>query len=72
MKTVLTILSFCLVSFFGNGQSIEKFSIDSGGASASAGNIEILYTLGEVNVQESAAGNIQVSEGFINPLSTCS
>ncbi|PWI29541.1 hemagglutinin protein, partial [Flavobacteriaceae bacterium LYZ1037] len=48
------------------GQTIEKFSIDSGGASATAGGIEILYTIGEVNVQELSAGNIQVSEGFIN------
>ncbi|PWI28849.1 hemagglutinin protein, partial [Flavobacteriaceae bacterium LYZ1037] len=47
-------------------QTIEKFSIDSGGASATAGGIEILYTIGEVNVQELSAGNIQVSEGFIN------
>lgn len=48
-------------------QSIEKFSIDSGGASTSAGGIQILYTIGEVNVQELSAGSIQVSEGFINP-----
>jgi len=51
-----------------SAQTIGKFSIDSGGASASAGNIEILYTIGELNVQELAAGNIQISEGFINPL----
>ncbi|SDF05453.1 hypothetical protein SAMN05421855_1101, partial [Ulvibacter litoralis] len=63
MKLKFTLLSMLLVSFFGMGQSIEKFSIDSGGASASAGNIQILYTLGEVNVQERSAGNIQVSEG---------
>ena len=66
MKTIAAIISL-LVPFFGMTQSIEKFSIDSGGASATAGNIEIFYTLGEVNVQERAAGNIQVSEGFINP-----
>ena len=68
MKTILTVLSILLVPFFGTAQSIEKFSIDSGGASSSAGNIEIFYTIGEVNVQERSAGNIQVSDGFINPL----
>lgn len=68
MKLQLTLLSMILFPFFGMTQSIEKFSIDSGGASASAGNIQILYTLGEVNVQEYSAGNIQVSEGFINPM----
>jgi len=66
MKTIVILLSVLLIPFFGIGQSIEKFSIDSGGASASAGNIQILYTIGEVNVAERAAGNIQVSEGFIN------
>jgi hypothetical protein len=56
---------FC-IGFIASAQSIEKFSIDSGGASATSGGIEILYTIGEVNVQELSAGNTQVSEGFIN------
>lgn len=68
MKTTLAILSLLLVPIFGTAQVIEKFSIDSGGASSTAGGIEILYTIGEVNVQEVAIGSIQVSEGFINPL----
>ncbi|MCX7550475.1 hemagglutinin protein [Xanthomarina sp. F2636L] len=66
MKAKLTFLSVLLISFISHAQTIEKFSIDSGGASAIAGGIEILYTIGEVNVQELSAGNIQVSEGFIN------
>lgn len=66
MKTIVTILSMAF-SIAVQAQSIEKFSIDSGGASASEGGIQILYTIGEVNVQELSAGNIQVSEGFINP-----
>lgn len=49
-------------------QTIEKFSVDSGGASAASGNLQVLYTLGEVHVQESSAESIQLSEGFINPL----
>lgn len=61
--------SMLVLPFFGIGQSIEKFSIDSGGASASAGDIEILYTIGEVNVQERSTGTIQLSEGFINSVS---
>ncbi len=47
-------------------QTIEKFSIDSGGNIASSSNITILYTIGEVNVQELNAGNILLSEGFIS------
>ena len=48
------------------GQSIYKSSVDSGGALAVNGNLEMLYTIGEVNVQELTTGNIYLSEGFIN------
>ncbi|PWK18564.1 hemagglutinin protein [Xanthomarina spongicola] len=65
MKHLIIIVVVCL-SISLQGQTLEKFSIDSGGASATVGGIEILYTLGEVNVQELSTGNIQVSEGFIN------
>ena len=52
MKSIVLI---CALLFFNlcQAQTIEKFSIDSGGDSASNGNIEVLYTIGEVNV----AGN---------------
>jgi hypothetical protein len=66
MKTVITLFSLLLTFFLGNAQTIEKFSIDSGGASASAGNIHILYTIGEVNVQELSTSSVSISEGFIN------
>ena len=42
MKTVIILFSVLLTVFLGNAQTIEKFSIDSGGASASAGDIQIL------------------------------
>lgn len=57
---VLVMSSLCF------SQTIEKFSIDNGGAFATAGNLQILYTIGEVNVQELSTGNVQISEGFIN------
>ncbi len=65
MKHILTfIISFgCL---WAQAQTIEKFSIDSGGNSTSSSNIFVLYTIGEVNVQELNAGNILLSEGFIS------
>jgi len=49
-----------------NAQQIEKFSIDSGGASVLVNGKQLLYTIGEVSIQELNAGNIVVSEGFIN------
>ena len=65
MKTKLIYLIMC-VGVWAQAQTIEKFSIDSGGSSTSTGSIQILYTLGEVSVQEYSLGNLQVSEGFIN------
>jgi len=67
MKTILTLFSLFFAISFGNAQTIEKFSIDSGGASASEGGIQILYTIGEVFVQEYSTPTLSVSEGFINP-----
>ena len=59
-------LTIVFVASLGNAQSIEKFSIDSGGASASASGIQILYTIGEVNVAERTSATVSLSEGFIN------
>lgn len=66
MKVKLIYIGILCIGILGHSQTIEKYSIDSGGLSASSGNIQILYTIGEVNVQEWNSGNIQVSEGFIN------
>jgi len=52
-----------------NAQTIERFSIDSGGASASAGGINILYTIGEVHIAERTSATLSISEGFIVPQS---
>ena len=68
MKTKIIFLITLLISFISFAQSIEKSSIDSGGASATAGNIEILYTIGEVVVQEASVGDIILSEGFIGKM----
>ncbi|OUS02601.1 hemagglutinin protein [Flavobacteriales bacterium 33_180_T64] len=65
-KQIQLVLLITLCSIYGHAQSIEKYSIDSGGDATTVGGIEILYTIGEVNVQELNAGGISVSEGFIN------
>jgi hypothetical protein len=68
MKIRLIIITFA-ASIYSYAQSIEKFSIDSGGASVSAGNIEVLHTIGEVNIAERTSASVSASEGFINPQS---
>ena len=65
-KRALSIVALLLMPFLGNSQTIEKFSIDSGGISKIAGNFQVLYTIGEVNVQELSTAMMNVSEGFIN------
>ena len=47
-------------------QSITMSSIDSGGDIYVNGNVEIFYSIGEVNVQEFSVADIQLSEGFIS------
>ena len=66
MKRLFTILMLLIVIPIAS-QTIEKFSIDSGGASTIVDNIQILYTIGEVVVQEISTPTISISEGFINP-----
>ena len=65
-KQIHLFLLIALYTICGHSQSIEKFSIDSGGGSATVSGIQILYSIGEVNVQELSAEGISISEGFIN------
>lgn len=64
MKELITGL-FTSMMFFSTAQTIEKSNISSGGGSSINGNVDMLYTIGEVNVQE-LIENLEVSEGFIN------
>ena len=67
MKTIfITLLFLVFTTSSIKAQTIEKFSIDSGGAFTIVGDIQILYTIGEVNIQELSTESIGVSEGFIN------
>ena len=66
MKKIILFL-LLTVSMSISSQTIEKFSIDSGGSNSISGGLEILYTIGEVNMNELNTATISVSEGFINP-----
>jgi hypothetical protein len=66
MKKNILIL-FSLLSQIALSQSIVKSSIDNGGATVNTPGIKMVYTIGEVNVQEVTVGNIGVSEGFVGP-----
>ncbi len=62
---LITILFF---SYVATAQvALKKSSISTTGGSRSSGNQTVIFTVGEVNVQEADAGNIHLSEGFIGP-----
>tara|TARA_R110002096_G_scaffold2329_1_gene11939 strand:- start:9814 stop:10284 length:471 start_codon:yes stop_codon:yes gene_type:complete len=68
MKSLLLItILIMLITLPLSSQSIEKFSVDSGGASTTVNDIQIVYTIGEVVVREISTPTVLVSEGFINP-----
>lgn len=61
-------VTLCIISSSAQAQVIFKSSIDNGGASTeSTDGTQILYTIGEVNMQELSAASLKVSEGFIGP-----
>ncbi|WP_452224627.1 hemagglutinin protein [Lacinutrix chionoecetis] len=66
MKTILFILLICSSAISSVAQTIEKFSIDNGGATVSTPTIEMVYTIGEVNVAERTSATVQISEGFLS------
>ena len=63
-KLIIIILS--IVCYQLSAQQINKKSIDSGGGAVITSEFSIIHTIGELVVAENAAGNIRVSEGFIN------
>jgi len=66
MKRIVTIISILLSIASFSQTAIKKSSIDSGGATATNGNLAMVYTLGEVAVQENTNATIHISEGFLS------
>lgn len=46
---------------------VKKSSISTGGGSTTVGTTQIIYSIGEVAVQEHTQGTTHLSEGFIGP-----
>jgi len=66
MKKTLTIIALCIAIVGFSQTAIKKSSIDSGGATTTNANLSIMYTLGEVSMQEKTQGTMHLSEGFIS------
>lgn len=65
MKTIQIILLFISINAL-QAQTIDKSSIDAGGTSIDTASISVIYSIGEVVVQEYNIANLKVSEGFIS------
>ena len=53
MKQILKTTVVCLIAIsFCQAQTLYKSGIDSGGENVKVGNTKLLYTIGEVHVQE--------------------
>ncbi len=67
MKNLLFV-AFVLAVFGLQAQTtIKKSSISTSGGTMTSGNQEVIFTVGETNVQETDTGNVHLSEGFIGP-----
>ena len=67
MKNILIIFTLFLTAFGYSQTAVKKSSIDSGGTTTTSGSTSVVYTIGEVAIQENTQGNTHVSEGFIGP-----
>jgi len=67
MKYIYSILALLVFSVNYGQLSFEKSSLSSGGGSATAGTLYMVYTIGEIGVQESTVNTTTLSEGFIGP-----
>jgi len=68
MRTIISLILFFIASVTFSQVAVKKSSIDSGGASVTNGSTNVVYSVGEVAVQETTIGNISISEGFIYKL----
>jgi hypothetical protein len=67
MKKLLTLSLTLLVSLSFGQTAIKKENISTDGGSQTNGTTTVVYTVGEIAIQENSNGTIHLSEGFIGP-----
>ena len=67
MKNIFTLIALFILSTSFGQVALRKSSLSAGGGSATAGNLYMVYALGELGVQEADAGSVHLSEGFVGP-----
>ena len=67
MKKLLLITTLLFVFVATAQVALKKSSISTTGGTTTVGNKQVVFTVGEVNIQETDVGNTHLSEGFIGP-----
>ena len=67
MKKILLLIAISSFTLGFSQTELRKSSLSTGGGSASVGTTQVIFTVGEIAVQENTQGNIHLSEGFIGP-----
>ncbi len=67
MKRILLFFLMLFVYVATAQVSLKKSSISTSGGTMTSGNQEVIFTVGETNIQEVDTGNMHLSEGFIGP-----
>ena len=62
---MLFLIAMCISSLSNSQAQIKKSSIDSGGDSLNNGTLSMIYSIGEVAINEILNNNLSLSEGFI-------
>ncbi len=67
MKKLLLLIAISSITLGFSQTELRKSSLSTGGGSASVGTTQVIFTVGEVAVQENTQGTTHLSEGFIGP-----
>ncbi len=65
MKYILSLIALMTLNFGFSQLAIEKSSLSTAGGTATSGTMKMVYTIGEVAVQEVDEKTLHLSEGFI-------
>ncbi len=67
MKKILLFTMLLFVYVATAQVSVKKSSISTSGGTMTSGSHEVIFTVGETNIQEMDTSNTHLSEGFIGP-----
>ena len=67
MKKTLLIIMMLFMYVATAQVNVKKSNVSTSGGTMTSGSQEVIFTVGETNIQEVDTGNTHLSEGFIGP-----